>query len=143
MIELNSKTKKDFLGREWMEKLIEAGIDTDGKYVIGKDGLSKNDDNPDTTDYVWYKDSVAHIYNVCPTFTVSELLHKLQGYIYPTIEGTQYHGSLHLMKDVPYYPVYYMLMDDEGNKNTHLRADFESPIESLAALLILCHKHGI
>lgn len=79
MIELNDKTKQDFLSREWMEKLIEAGIDvSDGKYIIGKDKLSMNDDEPDFTDYIWYKDSTEEIYDTCPTLTIQELLQLLE-----------------------------------------------------------------
>ena len=79
MIELNEKTQQDFLNREWVQKLLDAGVDmSDAKYIIAKDKLSMYDDEPDLTDYVWYKDSTAEVYNVCPTYTVSELLYKLR-----------------------------------------------------------------
>ncbi len=79
MIELNEKTQQDFLNREWVQKLLDAGVDmSDAKYIIAKDKLSMYDDEPDLTDYVWYKDSTAEVYNVCPTYTVSELLCKLR-----------------------------------------------------------------
>lgn len=36
MIELNDKTKHDFLSREWVQKLLDAGVDmSDAKYAIG------------------------------------------------------------------------------------------------------------
>ena len=80
MIELNEKTQQDFLNREWVQKLMDAGIDmSDAKYIIAKDKLSMNDDEPDLTDYVWYKDSTAEVYDVCPTYTVQELFYKLLG----------------------------------------------------------------
>lgn len=36
MLELNSKTQQDFLNREWVQKLLDAGVDmSDAKYSIG------------------------------------------------------------------------------------------------------------
>ena len=32
MIELNSKTQQDFLNREWVEKLLKAGVDMNVGY---------------------------------------------------------------------------------------------------------------
>ena len=81
MIELNEKTQQDFLNREWAQKLIDAGVDmSDGKYIIAKDSLSKYDDEPDLTDYIWYKDSTAEVYDVCPTLSMSELHEKMLSY---------------------------------------------------------------
>ena len=78
MIELNKKTQQDFLNREWVQKLLDAGIDmSDAKYIIAKDKLSMNDDEPDLTDYIWYKDSTAEVYDICPTLTIQELLQLL------------------------------------------------------------------
>lgn len=74
MIELNSITQQDFLNREWVQKLKSIGYDmSDAKYIIAKDKLSKYDDEPDLTDYIWYKDSSAEVYDVCPTYSVSEM----------------------------------------------------------------------
>lgn len=79
MIELNEKTSQDFLSREWVEKLLDAGVDmSDAKYIIAKDKLSMNDDEPDLTDYVWYKDTTEEVYDVCPTYTLVELFKKLR-----------------------------------------------------------------
>ena len=78
MIELNKKTNEDFLNREQMKNIIDAGIDvSNGKYIIAKDKLSMNDDEPDLTDYIWYKDSTAEVYDICPTLTIQELLQLL------------------------------------------------------------------
>lgn len=78
MIELNEKTKEDFLSREMVAELLNAGIDmSDAKYIIAKDKLSMYDDEPDLTDYVWYKDSSAEVYDVVPTYTVTELQRKV------------------------------------------------------------------
>lgn len=79
MIELNEKTKEDFLSREMVAELLNAGIDmSDAKYIIAKDKLSMYDDEPDLTDYVWYKDSSAEVYDVVPTYTVTELQRKVR-----------------------------------------------------------------
>ena len=79
MIELNDRTKEDFLSRELVAKLLNAGIDmSDAKYIIAKDKLSMYDDEPDLTDYVWYKDSSAEVYDVVPTYTVTELQRKVR-----------------------------------------------------------------
>jgi hypothetical protein len=81
MIELNSKTQQDFLNREWAQKLMNAGVDmSDGKYIIAKDKLSMHDDEPDFTDYIWYKDSTEEVYDVCPTLSMSELHEKMLSY---------------------------------------------------------------
>jgi hypothetical protein len=152
MIELNKKTQQDFLNRKWAQKLIDAGIDmSDAKYIIAKDKLSMNDDEPDLTDYIWYKDSTAEVYDICPTYTTAELLYKLHEWIYPTIDGKQFSGGLKFCKDAPFYMFYYalktkdydpQLQQGEYNEN-YIYAEFEYPIESLASLLIQCHKKDI
>lgn len=83
MIELNNKTRQDFLDREWVQKLQDAGVDmSDAKYIIAKDKLSKFDDEPDTTDYIWYKDSSAEVYEEVPTYATFEMLSKMpEGFI--------------------------------------------------------------
>lgn len=145
MIELNKKTQQDFLNREWVQRLLAAGVDmSDAKYIIGKDKLSKYDPEPDLTDYVWYKESTAEVYDECPTYTVSELLYKLHEYIYPTIDGKVYSGGLCLWKDAPFYIAQYRLSDEHGKHNEKLFfCDYEYPIESLAALLVQCHMYDI
>ena len=89
---------------------------SDAKYIIAKDKLSMNDDEPDLTDYVWYKDSTAEVYDVCPTYTVSELLYKLRNR----------------------YGMYSIF-----NCYKNLEADNISIIETLASFLIQCHKKDI
>lgn len=79
MIQLDNSTSKDFLGREQVQKMIDAGVDmSDARYIIAKDKLSKYDPEPDLTDYVWYKETTAEVYDVCPTYSYSELMDKLQ-----------------------------------------------------------------
>lgn len=80
MITLDNSTSKDFLNREQVHRLIDAGVDmSDARYIIAKDKLSKYDPEPDLTDYVWYKETTAEVYDVCPTYSYSELMDKLQG----------------------------------------------------------------
>jgi hypothetical protein len=81
MIELNERTQMDFLNRKWVKKLSNAGMDmSNAKYIIAKDKLSMYDDEPDLTDYVWYKDSTAEVYDACPTLSISELYNECELY---------------------------------------------------------------
>jgi hypothetical protein len=150
MIEFNSKTQQDFLNREWVQKLLDAGVDmSDAKYKIIKDAQSdkfyivQKDEN-----YIYYKD-------ILSTYTVSELLYKLHEWIYPVIDGHEYSGGLRFLKDAPFYIFYYSLYYNENKNNPgipvgvkaeiedYIYAEFEYPIESLAALLIQCHTKDI
>ena len=102
MIELNEKTKQDFLNRAWVQKLLDAGVDmSDAKYCIYRSN---------GTDYIDYcfpydtiKDSQIKSISIVPTYTPSELLYKLHEWIYPTINGKEYSGGLRFMKDAPFY----------------------------------------
>jgi hypothetical protein len=148
MIELNSKTQQDFLNREWVQRLLDAGVDmSDAKYIIAKDKLSMHDDEPDLTDYIWYKDFTAEVYDVCPTYSTAELLYKLHEWIYPTIDDKEYLGPLTFLKDAPFYTFYYKLKHETEKSifidENYIYAEFEYPIESLASILIQCHKKDI
>jgi hypothetical protein len=138
MIELNSKTQQDFLNMEWVQRLLEAGVDmSDAKYCIGRTFRG---------DYIAYKDGAYNetLQDIIPTYTVSELLYKLHEWIYPTIDGEEYSGGLIVAKDAPFYFAFYNLKNKEGKKKTEkFFAEFEYPIESLASLLIQCHKKDI
>ena len=144
MIELNKKTQQDFLNREWVQRLLDAGVDmSDAKYCIGK-GISSG------IDYVLLRTEADKHYTFnglpVPTYTVSELLYKLHEYIYQTIDGKKYSGRLSLCKDAPFYMWYYDLTDyteKNESKQGYLFAEAEYPIESLAGLLIQCHQKGI
>ena len=152
MIELNKKTQQDFLNREWVQRLLDAGVDmSDAKYriiTVSKTGM----------DYILLstrlherEDWLDKITDNIPTYTVSELLYKLHEWIYPTIDGKQFSGGLKFCKDAPFYMFYYalktkdydpQLQQGEYNEN-YIYAEFEYPIESLASLLIQCHKKDI
>ena len=159
MIELNSKTQQDFLNREWVQKLLDAGVDmSDAKYA-----LYKLEDA--TSDIVVYQGTFfaddryyngIKVENIVPTYTVSELLYKLHEWIYPTIDGIEYSGGLKMIKDAPFYICWYDLGRNEKRQTVdgdetirvkgpenYIYAEFEYPIESLASLLIQCHKKDI
>ena len=147
MIELNKKTQQDFLNREWVQRLLDAGVDmSDAKYGIyfnfdeKKDVVELISEIPDK----WAS-------SIFPTYTVSELLYKLHEYIYPTIDGEEYSGGLKFCKDAPFYIWYYALKTKDYDPQlqqgkydeNYIYAEFEYPIEGLASLLIQCHKKDI
>ena len=147
MIELNSKTQQDFLNREWVQRLLDAGVDmSDAKYCIAENG--------DRGDYIYLLSSFKEAakgdidneydWSYVPTYTVSELLYKLHEWIYPEIDGSKYSGGLKVSKDAPFYFAYYDLKNKEGvEKKEEFYAEAEYPIESLASLLIQCHLRNI
>ena len=148
MIELNEKTQQDFLNREWVNKLLDAGVDmSDAKYSIGRTFRG---------DYVAYKAGAYNetLQDIIPTYTVSELLYKLHEWINLEINNKEYSGGLTLIKDAPFYLFYYNLRTENYDRsksskeqpdewNESLFACSEYPIESLASLLIQCHKREI
>ena len=154
MIELNKKTQQDFLNREWVQKLLDAGVDmSDAKYCICK----HIDSTELKGDYVYLREDEhnnCYTINVIPTYTVSELLYKLHEWIYPTIDGKKFHGGLTFIKDAPFYMFYYnlhsenydprKLSNEQPNEwDESFMGECEYPIESLASLLIQCHKRDI
>ena len=174
MIELNKKTQQDFLNREWVQKLLEAGVDmSDAKYYISYEDSPTEDRSincirlkselkdmhPDSIKIAMSMGAferrgyINYEFDTLPTYTVSELLYKLHEWIYPTIDGREYRGPLTFLKDAPFYMFFYDLAakpDEEGyvpvtkSKQTeYIYAEFEYPIESLASLLIQCHKKDI
>ena len=153
MIELNRKTQQDFLNREWVQRLLDAGVDmSDAYYGIARDTTHGNRDKIFFI-HMWGLEDTESFTDKIPTYTVSELLYKLHEWIYPTIDGREYSGELSFIKDAPFYIFYYDLTakpDEEGyvpvtkSKNDkYISAVFEYPIESLASLLIQCHKKDI
>ena len=116
MIELNDKTRQDFLDREWVQKLQDAGVDmSNAKYVIAKDKLSKFDDEPDLTDYIWYKDSSAEIYEEVPTYATFEMLSKMPEEFIITINKRKCKALLHISVCKGKYSVDYILRAKDTN----------------------------
>lgn len=160
MIELNEKTQQDFLNREWVQRLLDAGVDmSDAKYEI----LKVVDTNQEYINYCGKYDpdygkyiNGIEVTDKLPTYTVSELLYKLHEWIYPTIDGVEFSGGLKMIKDAPFYICWYDLGRDEKRQTVdgeetvrvkgpedYIFAEGEYPIESLASLLIQCHKKDI
>ena len=119
MIELNEKTQQDFLNREWAQKLLDAGVDMfDAKYCllnIPVDGVYK--DYIDLNDFQSGDEEWRKRAMLkIPTYTVSELLYKL-------------------CEKQGIYTIFNNLRNNDID-NTPM-------IESLASLLIQCHKKDI
>lgn len=147
MIELNSKTQQDFLNREWAQRLLNAGVDmSDAYYGIARDTMHGNRDKIFIL-HMWGLEDTESFTNKIPTYTVSELLYKLHEWIYPIIDGIEYSGGLEMIKDAPFYICWYDLKNkftEEGQSiENYIYAEAEYPIESLASLLIQCHKKDI
>lgn len=141
MIELTSKTKQDFLSREWVQKFLNVGVDmSDAKYSI----VTAPYNGKEFVATLQFSDKFKETWNAVPTYTVSELMYKLHEWIYPVIDGIAYNGGLKIIKDAPFYIAYYALHDDEGKTNhNYIYAACEYPIEALALLLIQCHIKDI
>ena len=150
MIELNEKTQQDFLNREWANKLLDAGVDmSDAKYSI----VYVKEFNIDVVTYN-KPSEIVEDQNPVPTYTVSELLYKLHEWVSLEINGKEYSGMLKFVKDAPFYLFYYGLVsknydprkfsqDQPDEWDESLIGESEYPIESLASLLIQCHKREI
>jgi len=140
MIKVDKKVTQDFLSKEWVIKLLEAGVDmSDAKWFIG---------TLHNEEYIAYKGMEDHLvlYNPLPTYTVSELLYKLHEFIYPKIDGIPYSGPLAFYKDAPFYVFFYNLKAEDDvidTKEDYISSAYEYPIESLASVLIQCHQKEI
>ena len=157
MIELNDRTKHDFLSREWVQKLLDAGVDmSDAKYNLFYNSIFQKDKNRIFIDLKTSENyvEIGKFQNCMPTYTVSELLYKLHEWIYPTIDGKEFSGGLKMLKDAPCYIFYYDLKTKDYNplKFSHdqpeewdesFMGECETPIESLASLLLQCHTRDI
>ncbi len=144
MILLNEITQQDFLNREWVKRLLDAGVDmSDAKYYLADDPdhLITEIFPPEMTKVDAFRKTWV---DIVPTYTLSELWYKLHEYIYLTIDGEEFSGGLKLLKDAPFYIAYYHLENNDKTKwNEDISACFEYPIESLAGVLIQCHRQGI
>ena len=146
MIELNDITKHDFLNRYFVASLLDAGVDmSDATYFIVHEVYLDKDfvvlGKPREEDAYKFND-------IIPTYTISQLHFKLHEWIYPPIDGKEYYGGLSYYKDAPFYIFYYELKHTQENgevltDNEYFSAEGETPIESLAYLLIQCHKKDI
>ena len=146
MIELNKKTQQDFLNREWVQRLLDAGVDmNDAKYYI-----ATYRDSEKMFEAIWYKDEldfeVIKTYerehpdckvDRMPTYTVSELLYKLH------INNNFRPDCLSV--DILSCTSFLCSVDMDNNHEVLLTNGpgcRDSYIQSLASLLIQCHKKG-
>lgn len=150
MIELNQKTRQDFLDREYVGKLMDAGINmSDAKYFIcGNFEKDKNykDLIALKNEYKKWDDNVLFD-NPVPTYTLSELLYKLNEWPYSkNIENCSRNGKeaelgssggLTFFKDAPFYGFFYKNWEDTQETYN------EYPIYAAANLLLWCVKNKI
>lgn len=136
MIELNNKTRQDFLDREWCKRFVDAGVDmSDAKYFIT---------NIDNKDWVCYNETAHVDCESIPTYSFAELLYKLHEWPYDVnIKSTDTTGNgnsegLSFFKDAPFYFFYYRNWPE-----TQEAGESEYPIYSAASLLLWCMKNGI
>ena len=145
MIELNKKTQQDFLNREWVQRLLDAGVDmSDAKYWIG---LFREGET--ITEKIFYKKEVSfkdsleyeiktgYKLDMCPTYTVSELLYKLHEYLY---KFAPICGSVDILR----YTSFACSVDEDNYHEILFPSSGpQSYIEQLAYLLIQCHQKDI
>lgn len=142
MIELTKRTRQDFLDREWVQKLLDAGVDmSDAKYCIEQvNGI-------DYVVYIGYFKDIKPVKSLMmvPTYSTADLMYKLQEWVYPVIDGHNHSGGLEFMKDAPFYFFYYNLrnIDTDECDQTNFSAEHEFPIYALAGLLLQCMTKGV
>jgi hypothetical protein len=138
MIELNEKTQQDFLNREWVQRLLDIGVDvSDAKYCI-----IRKQDNKD------YIAALADLFSikgeVTPTYSTAELLYKLNEWPSIKLPDEKLIGArLDIFKDAPFYFACYYFGKTEKNdeyRKYDIECDSEYPIEALAQLLIASAK---
>ena len=138
MIELNEKTQQDFLNREWVQRLLDAGVDmSDAKYCI-----IRKQDNKD------YIAALVDLFSIkgeaTPTYSTAELFYKLNEW--PSIklsEGEYIAARLDIFKDAPFYfACYYFSRTEENDeyRKYDIECCSEYPIEAMAQLLIASAK---
>lgn len=142
MIELTKRTRQDFLDREWVQKLLNAGVDmSDAKYCIERvNGI-------DYVEYIGYYKDIKPVgsLSMVPTYSTAELMYKLHEWVYPVIDGHNHSGGIEFMKDAPFYSFYYNLrnIDTDESNQAYLYAEDEYPICALAELLLQCMTKGV
>ena len=138
MIELNEKTKQDFLNRAWVQKLLDAGVDmSDAKYCIYRSN---------GTDYIDYcfpydtiKDSQIKSISIVPTYTPSELLFKLHEWARKHAEIKQ-KGAILMYTGANVKWIAGEVFDTFSKCAGYQDGYY---IKYLASLLIECHKKDI
>ena len=128
MIRLTSKTRQDFLDKEWSDKFTEAGVPMgDNKYwIVIIDG----------TEYITEDKTLVMVNTLIncecyPTYTLSELQLKLNEW------HPEYKGFI-MWKDAPFYFAQYKGAPD----NSPYVCYNELPLYAAAQLVLNCVKNG-
>lgn len=143
MIKLTQQTAQDFLSKYWVQKIQEAGINMDdASYFI----ISRH--TPiGTTDYVItmeeLKASPKSNTKPLPTYTLTQLLYKLDEWITIPEAGENSSGPLCFLKDAPSYYWYYKKYDSETKQRVgeYYGGEADNPLAAAAICLLQCAKH--
>lgn len=138
MIRLTDKTQQDFLNKQWIEKLQEAGIEiNDNKYwLVDIDGTTYITD--DTAESVRGFETSLDFgrISIMPTYTLAELQYKLSEW-HPEYKGLKLGGPI-MWKDAPFYFAQYENAPDESPYVCFN----EFPLYAAAQLALNCVKNG-
>lgn len=136
MIKVSSLTEQDFLDKETCMLLQNNGIDmTDANYFIGT--IHKED-------YIVHKseDAALRLYHPVPTYTLSELLRKLQGKLLTKMKKGKVQAPLEMYRRGKDYVYGYYFEKGIVNKDMLLLRNIEgtgkTPISGAAFLLLSC-----
>lgn len=150
----NDKLKQDFLKPELVFQLQNAGVDMKDAYYH----IYKSDGTYYLSTYNWLegltKTEEKQYEYICPTYTLSELLYKLNEYPCKEITLTKgkYAGKtirlceLTFFKDTPYYFYGYDIKFAGTNEIKRLDEWYcysKYPVEAAAYLLLKCIENGI
>ena len=138
MIRLTDKTQQDFLNKQWVEKLQEAGIEIkDNKYwLVDIDGTTYITEDMGIVNFSKSPLNFKDVDKVMPTYTLAELQYKLSEW-HPEYKALKLGGPI-MWKDAPFYFALYEGAPDESPYSVYS----EYPLYAAAQLLINCAKNG-
>lgn len=142
MIKITNQTAQDFLSRYWVEKLQAAGIPMeDASYFI----ISRV--SPvGVTEFIITSEELAlspkSSTKPLPTYTLTQLLYKLDEWITIPEAGENSSGPLCFLKDAPSYYWYYKKYDSETKQRVgeYYGGEADNPLAA-AICLLQCAKH--
>lgn len=133
---LTIQTKQDFLHPKWVKEFRKLGVNCTDAY------------------YYWYKiDKVNYKLItredlltvdddfIIPTYTLAQLLYKLEECIIVKEDNKKHTGALGFYKNDPFYSFYYK--EDAPIDSNIIESSAFYPIEAVAMLLIQCVKNKI
>lgn len=143
MIKFNKKISQTFLSPEWCNKLISSGIEMSDSYyfyIVRKSPIGINY-------YIVTKEELdlnpKRDQEPIPTYTLSELLYKLNEYPAENVEEGIL-STLYMIKDAPFYGFGYEVKSESSclHPDRYFRWS-EYPINAAASLLLYCHNNNI